>query len=89
MSDSSSGAEAIPKLTGAEAPLNQSLKIFPARALGWDAVVSAEPPLDGMKFASDLVGEWKDVLEVCCCSVDAARLTNGLQFSKKVPVKDR
>jgi hypothetical protein len=56
--------------------------------LGCDAVVSAGA-LEGMKLASDLVGEWKDVLEVCCCSVDAALLTNGLQFSKNVPVKER
>lgn len=70
-------------------PLNQFCRAFaPARILGWLAVDSIAPR-EGMKLASDLVGEWKDVREVCCCSVDAARLIRGWQLLKKVPVRDR
>jgi hypothetical protein len=75
----------MPTLTGAEEPLNQFCS---ARIFGCDAFESVAP-LEGMKLASDLLGECEridaDAFEVCCCIVVDARLRNGWQFSMKVP----
>ena len=84
---------ATPTATGAEDPLNQSLKILVPRSFAWPACASASEVAvvavlrEGMKLARDFVGEWNDVLEVCC-SDDVALVTSGLQFSKNVSVKD-
>ena len=84
---------ATPTATGAEDPLNQSPKILVPRSFTWPACASASEVAvvaalrEGMKLARDFVGEWNDVLEVCC-SDDVALVTSGLQFSKNVSVKD-
>lgn len=84
---------ATPTATGAEDPLNQSMKILVPRSFAWPACASASEVAvvaalrEGMKLARDFVGEWNDVLEVCC-SDDVALVTSGLQFSKNVSVKD-
>lgn len=58
-----------PRLTGAEAPLNQFCSAFaPAANLGGDdgEVVLSGPPREEMKLARDLVGEGRAAaLEVC------------------------